>query len=75
MTSTAIISKYWPSGTIDKTKNMRSMKDRSGVVFDIPTGLEDAFLESYEKLKSTNKGRVDIHVERCTSLPELENPS
>ena len=35
----------------------------------------EKFLESFEKLKSTNRGKVDIDVEKCTDLPELENES
>jgi len=75
LTATAIISKYWPSGVVDKVKNMRSMKGGSGVVFDINAKEAEAFLESYEKLKITKKGNVDILVDKCKSLPDLENES
>ena len=48
------------------------MRDKSGVVFDIQAKDVEAFLESYENLKSNNSSRVDFNVSRCKSLPDLE---
>lgn len=54
---------------------MRSLKNKSGVVFDIATRDADMFVECFENLKANNGHRVDFEVSRCKSLPDLEQDS
>ena len=51
---------------------MRSIADRTGVVFDIRTRDAEQFIECFEQLKATvDARRIDFDVVRAKSLPEL----
>jgi len=72
-TAIEIIKKYWNPRMAENCKNMKSLKNRTGVVFDLRQGQEaDGFLENYEHLKETNAKRVDFTVSRCITLPDVE---
>lgn len=71
----AIIQKYWAPRVVDQVHTIRTMKDKTGVVFDVFAKSAEGFVESYENLKENNPARVDFEVCLCKALPTLEEDS
>jgi len=46
-----LLKKYWAPKIFESMKNMRSMTDGEGVVFDLGVYMADSFVESYQQLK------------------------
>lgn len=71
----AMIQKYWAPRVVDQVRTIRTMKDKTGVVFDLQARSAEGFVESYDNLKE-NMGRpVDFEVGLCIKLPALEADS
>lgn len=70
----AVIQKYWAPRVVDQVRTIRTMKDKTGVVFDLLAKSAEGFVESYENLKE-NRGKVDFEVSICKALPDLEEES
>jgi hypothetical protein len=68
-----IIEKYWAPRVKDSIKTIKSLRNGSGVAFDLRSDLAEGFMENYERLKEVNKNRVDFNVVRCTSKPDVES--
>lgn len=69
-TANMILKKYWPNQMVDQIRNMRTMKDGSGVVFDVYEDKCERFMDVFLHLKD-NDSRVDFTVQKCSSLPDL----
>lgn len=71
----ALIQQYWAPRVVDQVRTIRTMKDKTGVVFDISAKSAEGFVESYENLKEKNPARVNFVVGICKALPDLEDES
>merc|ERR1712147_189594 len=56
-----ILKKYWDPKTVEHVKNMKTLRNGSGVVFDLRADWFEAFLENFPRLYETND-RVDFDV-------------
>jgi hypothetical protein len=65
-----VLKKYWDPRVGENVKNMKAMRDGSGVVFDIRSDNFEAFMDNFARLKETGE-RIDFEVLKCTDLPEL----
>jgi len=68
----SILRKYWDPRLCDGVKNMKALKDGSGVVFDIKADHFDGFIENYERLVETGE-RIDFVASKCKDLPDMED--
>lgn len=66
-----VLRKYWDPRIGDNVRNMKSLRDGSGVVFDIKSDHFEVFMENFERLKETERN-CDFDVSKCTELPDLE---
>lgn len=73
-TGIELLKKYWAPKVTQNKKNMRSLEDESGIVFDLPSKMADAFIDGFDELKE-NFSRVEFEVCHLKSLPELKDPS
>jgi len=71
----ALLVQYWAPRVVDQVKTIRTLKDKTGVVFDIFAKSAEGFIDSYENLKEKNASRVDFVVDLCRALPPLEADS
>jgi hypothetical protein len=46
----SILRKYWEPRVCDSVKNMKGIKDGSGVVFDIKADYFDGFMDNFERM-------------------------
>jgi hypothetical protein len=67
----SILKKYWDPRVGENTRNMKNLRDGSGVVFDIRSDNVDAFLDNFDRLKETND-YIDFEIAKCKDLPDLE---
>ena len=51
---------------------MKSLRDGSGVVFDIQESWIEGFIDNFDQLKKTNS-RIDFEVTRCKMMPDIED--
>lgn len=58
------IQKYWNPRIADSVKTMRSLRDGTGVLFDIRSDWAESFMENYEHLKNNDK-RIDFEMCWC----------
>lgn len=58
----------WPPKIADSARNMRQIRNGSGVCFDIYSDHYDRFIDNYEHL--VERESLDFHVEKCTELPD-----
>lgn len=56
----------------ENIRNTKSLRDGSGVVFDIRSENFESFMECFERLKETGD-RIDFEIQKCTDLPDLED--
>jgi len=68
----SILKKYWDPRVGDNTRNMKCLRDGSGVVFDIRSDNFEAFMDNFVRLKETGD-RIDFEIAKCTDLPDLED--
>jgi len=71
----AMIQQYWAPRIVDQVKTIRTMKDKTGVVFDLDAKSAEGFIESYLNLMEKSGKRADFEVALCLKLPELEEDS
>lgn len=71
----ALIQQYWAPRVVDQVRSIRTMKDKTGVVFDLQARSAEGFVECYQNLKENNPARVDFEVCLCLKLPALEAES
>lgn len=58
-----ILRKYWEPRLVDNIRNMKPLKDGSGVVFDIKSENFEKFIENFNHLKNTeSESRIDFSV-------------
>ena len=67
-----VLRKYWEPRVGDNVRNMKAIKDGSGVVFDMRSENFEAFMDNYARLKETGE-RIDFDVVKCADLPDLED--
>lgn len=67
----AILKKYWSCTLADQIEDIRSIKDKTGVVFDVKSKDAQEFIECYEHLKELESRRLNFEVTICTALPDL----
>jgi len=60
----SILRKYWDPRLCDGVKNMKGLRDGSGVVFDIRAEHLDGFLENFNRLVETGE-RIDFVASKC----------
>ena len=65
-----VLKKYWDPRVGDNVRNMKAIRDGSGVVFDIRSENFEAFMDNFARLKETGE-RIDFDVMKCADLPEL----
>lgn len=71
----ALVQQYWAPRVADQVRSIRTMKDKTGVCFDLLAKSAEGFVESYENLKEKNPARVDFEVCLCEKLPALDADS
>jgi hypothetical protein len=69
-TANMILRKYWPNQMVEQIRNMRTLKDGTGVVFDVYEDKCERFMDVFLHLKDSDS-RVDFIVQKCSSLPDL----
>ena len=67
-----VLRKYWDPRVGDNVRNMKGMRDGSGVVFDIRSENFEAFMDNFARLQETGE-RIDFEVMKCGDLPELQD--
>jgi hypothetical protein len=67
-----VLKKYWDPRVGDNVRNMKGMRDGSGVVFDIRSENFEAFMDNFARLQETGE-RIDFEVMKCGDLPELQD--
>lgn len=60
----SILRKYWDPRLCDSVKNMKALRDGTGVVFDIRAEYLDGFQENFNRLVETGE-RIDFVVSKC----------
>jgi len=50
---------------------MKSLRDGSGVVFDIRSDNVEGFMDNFARLRETGD-RIDFDITKCSELPDLE---
>jgi len=69
-----ILRKYWEPRLVEGIRNMKPLKDCSGVVFDIKSENFEKFIENFNHLKTTEaESKIDFSVQKCTELPDLDD--
>ena len=68
----SVLKKYWDPRIGENVRNMKGMRDGSGVVFDLRSENFEAFMDNYARLKETGE-RIDFDVIKCADLPDLED--
>jgi len=68
----SILRKFWPEELTNDVRGMRSFKDATGAVFDIPSDKAGRFFETFTYIKEERRG-VDFEVTKCKELPELRD--
>jgi len=64
-----IIQKYWAPRIATSIRVMKSMRDGSGVCFDLRTIDAEGFMDNYEHMKARDARRVDFECSRIKQLP------
>jgi len=67
----SILRKYWDPRVGENVRNMKNLRDGSGVVFDIRAESYEAFIDNFDRLKETNDF-IDFEISKCKDLPDLE---
>lgn len=67
-----VLRKYWDPRVGENVRNMKSMKDGCGVVFDVRSENFEAFIDTFARLKETGE-RIDFDLMKCADLPDLED--
>merc|ERR1711924_353684 len=67
----SILKKYWDPKTVEHVRNMKTLRNGTGVVFDLRADWFEAFMENFQRLYETND-RIDFDVQKCSEMPELE---
>ena len=67
-----VLRKYWDPRVGENVRNMKAMRDGTGVVFDIRSENFEAFMDNFARLKETGE-RIDFDVMKCADLPDLED--
>mmetsp|Transcript_939 Transcript_939/g.599 ORF Transcript_939/g.599 Transcript_939/m.599 type:complete len:113 (+) Transcript_939:1773-2111(+) len=60
----------WPPKIADCVRNMRQIRNGSGVCFDIYSDHFDRFMDNYDHLVDQESSRMEFSVEKCTELPD-----
>ena len=67
----SILKKYWDPRTVEHVRNMKTLRNGTGVVFDLRADQFDAFIENFERVQET-QSRIDFDVQKCSELPDLD---
>lgn len=65
----SIIQKYWAPRIASSIRVIKSLRDGSGVCFDLRTIDAEGFMENYEHMKAKDARRVDFECARIKQLP------
>lgn len=57
----SILKKYWDPKTVENIRNMKTLRNGTGVVFDLRADWFEAFMENFQRLYETND-RIDFDV-------------